>query len=87
MVYLLAQQKMVQSDSLCIRCGKVRVFSKKWKEKVDGKGPMLFHIESVCPDPECQKIVDKKFEEMREKRLFSEEKRSSVSLAKRTKIS
>ena len=55
-------------QTTCIRCGKVRIFSRRWKEKVDGKGTMITHEESVCPDPECQKIVDQQFLEMRDRR-------------------
>lgn len=68
---------MVSDQSIttpCIRCGKPRIFSRRWKERVDGKGQILFHEEYVCPDHECQKIVDAKFEEMRNRRLGLENK-------------
>ena len=61
------------TESACIRCGKIRIFKRKWKEKV--KGPTITHIEMVCPDPECQKIVDADFAARREKRLNLENKR------------
>lgn len=61
----------------------MRVFSKTWKDKLDGKGTMITHTESVCVDIECQKIVDKKFAEMREKRELSEERRKSVVLSRK----
>ena len=43
----------------CIRCGKQRITSKTWTEKVDtyfGKS-VITHTETVCPDKDCQKIV------------------------------
>jgi len=42
-------------------------------------------MESVCPDSECQKIVDAQFAAMREKRLLSQDKRKNIILARRTK--
>ena len=66
---------MVQN--VCIRCGKVRIKGATWKEKSD-RGAVIFHEQSVCPDAECQKLVDKKFEEMRErKRLLTEHKQQA----------
>lgn len=53
----------------CIRCGKTRILSRKWKEKVDGKGEIVIYEEYICSDSECQKIVDAKFQEMRDRRL------------------
>lgn len=40
----------------CIRCGKQRIDGKSWKDKTG-----LFAItytKTICPDSECQKIVD-----------------------------
>jgi len=75
----------MQAETPCIRCGKLRVFYRKWNYKADGKGFLITHVESVCPDSECQKVVDEKFAEMREKRLLLEDKRKNVLLSRRTK--
>jgi len=72
----------VLADSVCIRCGKTRIYSKKWKDKTDGRGTEVTHVEAVCPDAECQKIVDEKFAAMREKREMAEDRKKSVNLAK-----
>ena len=47
--------------NVCIRCGKERKVSRRWKEKVEmgGRTVVWLHEETVCPDPECQKKVDK----------------------------
>lgn len=66
-----------QINTSCIRCGKVRIFQKTWKEKVNNKGNTLTHESTVCPDSACQKEVDAKFQEMRDKREMAEEKRKS----------
>lgn len=58
----------------CSRCGTPRVFKRRWKERIDGKGEIVTHEQYVCPDRECQKIVDAKFEEMRNRRLGLENK-------------
>ena len=41
----------------CIRCGKPRIDGKSWKEKTANS--FIFHTQTVCPDKECQKLVDK----------------------------
>ncbi|MBI5127309.1 hypothetical protein HZA76_02530 [Candidatus Roizmanbacteria bacterium] len=41
----------------CSRCGKERVFVKTWKEKIGYS--TITTTETACPDPECQKIVEK----------------------------
>ena len=73
----------LQDQTFCILCGNLRVFSKRWKDKLDGRGNVITHTESVCPDKECQKKVDQKFTEIRERREASEEKRKGLILAKR----
>ena len=75
----------MQAETPCIRCGKLRVFYRKWNYKADGKGFLITHVESVCPDSECQKIVDAQFTAMREKRLLSQDKRKNIILARRVK--
>ena len=78
-------QKM--AETVCIRCGTLRVFYRKWADKVDGKGTLITHMESVCPDSECQKIVDARFAEIRDRRVSSEDKRKNIVLARRAKAS
>ena len=56
------------SETVCIRCGKVRIFAKKWSEKTE-KGSLIVHERTVCPDSECQKAVDKHFEDIRIKKM------------------
>lgn len=41
----------------CIRCGTERIDGKSWKEKSGIS--YIFHTNTVCPDSECQKIIDK----------------------------
>jgi len=55
--------------SVCIRCGKTRVIVKTWKEviKTSIGESLLVRSTSVCPDPECQKVVDQQLEEKRAK--------------------
>lgn len=55
-------------ETVCIRCGKTRIFAKKWSEKTD-KGQIIIHELTVCPDVECQKAVDKHFADIREKKM------------------
>lgn len=64
----------------CIRCGKIRVFSKTWKEQPDNRGNVLTYTESVCPDPECQAVVSAMFAEKKQKREDMENRRKSIKL-------
>ena len=60
-----------KSDNPCIRCGKQRIFSKSWTEEVitfSGSKVKVDHLESVCPDPECQEALEKDFADQKEKR-------------------
>lgn len=80
-----------QIFTICIRCGKARIFSKSWKDYGEyGKGTVIFHEESRCPDTDCQKFVDAKFQEMRDRRALTEERKRIVilerSLAKKSKL-
>ncbi|MBI2327911.1 hypothetical protein HYU92_06365 [Candidatus Curtissbacteria bacterium] len=71
-----------QADSVCIRCGKTRIYSKKWIDRANGRGTQITHIEAVCPDSECQKIVDEKFAAMRERRELAESRKRGITIAK-----
>lgn len=62
-------QKQKLEESPCIRCGKIRVVSRVWTEKID-RGNPITHTETVCPDKECQSIVDADFAAKREKKLL-----------------
>lgn len=43
-------------NTVCIRCGKVRVTAKTWTEKIGGS--LITYTQTVCPDALCQKIVE-----------------------------
>ena len=84
--------QQVQEFSVCIRCGKTRILLKRWKDRGEsGKGTVIAHEETRCPDDECQKIVDEKFQEMKDRRTKTEERKQAVilerSAAKKAKIS
>jgi hypothetical protein len=49
----------------CIRCGKERVVVRTWKEKLYGS--VIINTESDCPDPECQKKVNRDNKKQRDK--------------------
>ncbi|MBI4999717.1 hypothetical protein HZB97_03035 [Candidatus Gottesmanbacteria bacterium] len=54
------------TDNVCIRCGKPRIVTKTWKEST--KGGVITHTTTTCPDPDCQKIIDRQFAAQKEKR-------------------
>lgn len=49
----------------CIRCGKTRILGKSWTEKTNGA--KINYTQTVCPDPECQKLVEEELTKRREK--------------------
>lgn len=69
-----------QANTSCIRCGKTRIFSRKWKDKENGKGTVITHVETICPDKQCQKLVDAKFQEMKDRRTQAEERKKNLIL-------
>ncbi|HUQ85842.1 MAG TPA: hypothetical protein VM077_05965 [Candidatus Limnocylindrales bacterium] len=55
----------------CTRCGKERIQTKKWKEKTvtfSGNTISVIRTLNVCPDKECQKVVDKELSAQKAKR-------------------
>jgi len=55
----------------CTRCGKERIQSKKWKEKTvtfSGTTITVTRTNNICPDKECQKVVDKELKAQKAKR-------------------
>lgn len=58
-------QKILENP--CVRCGKPRKVVKTWSEKI-GTSKVKYTL-AVCPDSECQKIVDATNAEREEKRL------------------
>lgn len=49
----------------CVRCGKQRVDSKSWVGKVGVSN--ITYTMTVCPDSECQKIVEQGIAERKAK--------------------
>lgn len=56
------------SNTPCIRCGKTRIIGKSWNEYIDKS--LITYTLTVCPDPECQKIVDRQIKS-REKEFIT----------------
>lgn len=73
-------------ETICIRCGKTRIFLKSWTEKNNNRGPISRLELYVCPDKDCQKIVDEKFEALRRKKAeIAERKLINFEEARRKK--
>lgn len=52
-------------DNPCIRCGKTRIVTKSWSENIDNS--MITYTLTVCPDPDCQKIVEEDLQKKKDK--------------------
>lgn len=58
-----------KNSNPCTRCGKERIEGKKYKEEIAtffGTSTIV-HVDTVCPDKECQEIVDAKLEALKQK--------------------
>jgi hypothetical protein len=64
----------------------LRVLLNQWQDKYEGKGTMITHQQSVCPDDACQEIVNQKFAAIKELRESMEERRKNLVLRKRNKV-
>lgn len=62
----------------CIRCGKPRIDGKSWKEK-SGNSFITYTL-TICPDSECQKIVEKGISDRKEKSIKIAEERARAKL-------
>lgn len=70
-------------NNLCSRCGKARVFARSWEEKIGNS--VVITTENVCPDPECQKMVEKENKKKIEKMKSNQLKRKN-NLRNRRKV-
>lgn len=52
-------------NTVCIRCGKTRIVEKTWTENLNGS--ILTFTNTVCPDSECQKIVNEELQNKKDK--------------------
>lgn len=48
---------IINNSSVCIKCGKQRIVVATHEEKVGNS--VVVYKETACPDPECQKKVEK----------------------------
>ena len=72
--------------SRCIRCGKERVVLNSYTEKLE-KTSVVYTV-TVCPDPECQEIVEKGLRIEKDKRAviqIEQEKRARNMILKRSR--
>jgi hypothetical protein len=72
-------------ESSCIRCGKTRVVSKVWQEYLGQS--LVTYTDTVCPDPECQKIVEEEIIARREKKELVISERRTKAKQIRDKLS
>ena len=52
----------------CVNCGKQRVDGKTWKGKIGAS--VITYTLTICPDPKCQKIVDKAIADRKAKSIL-----------------
>ncbi|HVA96589.1 MAG TPA: hypothetical protein VND99_02955 [Candidatus Acidoferrales bacterium] len=77
------------SSNPCTRCGKERILLREWKESVPTLSGTLMEItrsENICPDPECQAIVQLELTKQKEKRdKMKQEREDRITESKKKK--
>jgi hypothetical protein len=66
----------------CTECGKERILFKTWDEEIPTYGDKTTTVTrslTVCPDPECQKVVEKKL-------AVEKDKRDKIKAAREEKL-
>lgn len=51
--------------NLCVNCNKPRIDGKTWKEKSGAS--VVTYTTTICPDADCQQLVDKAIADRKEK--------------------
>lgn len=64
----------------CIQCGKERVDGKTWKGKAGAS--VVTYTMTICPDPNCQKIIDKAIADRKAKSILLTKKKLDAKLAR-----
>lgn len=75
----------IKNMSKCIRCGKERIIKSSNTETLE-KTTVTYTV-TVCPDPECQKMVEKGLvvEENKRKIMHLEQEKRALELAEKRK--
>ena len=64
----------------CIECGKERIDGKTWQGKAGAS--VITYTLTICPDPDCQKIVDRKIAAKRAKTALLAKEKLEAKLAR-----
>jgi hypothetical protein len=72
----------LKAENLCVKCGKKRIFKRTYQEYI-GLNLVTF-TDMICPDPACQKAVDKISRDRKERTDFLKRKRVSIKVSKKS---
>lgn len=84
-----------KTDNPCFQCGKQRIISKTWTETIttfSGKLQKVTYTDAICPDAECQSLLDIELRKQKEKREKIAEQRKQrieeqkIKFSRREKI-
>lgn len=68
----------------CVICGKQRIEGKTWKEKLGAT--VVTYSQTICPDSECQKIVDETTAQRKAKSAQLAEDKAKAKLAREKQL-
>ena len=64
----------------CTNCGRQRIDGKSWKEKIGIQ--VITYTSTICPDADCQKIVDKGIADRKAKSDYLIKTKADAKLAR-----
>lgn len=67
-------------DNPCVKCGRQRIDGKTWSGKVGVAA--ITYTQTLCPDPVCQKIVEKGIADRKAKSAFLAKEKTEAKLAR-----
>ncbi len=68
----------------CVECGKQRVDGKTWEGKMGAS--LVTYTLTICPDPICQKIVDKAIADRQAKTAHLVQEKAKAKLAREKQL-
>ena len=77
----MQQKKAPINSNPCFRCGKERILLREYKENVGGS--LIITREMICPDKECQKIVNQNNKKQNEKNALMRRRSEQRALGRK----
>jgi hypothetical protein len=77
------------TNNPCFRCGKQRIISRSWSETIttfSGMQQKVTFTDAICPDADCQSLLDLELDKQKEKRDKITQDRQQRMLDQKTRV-